>query len=107
MLRLVVIAITVLATARAWADPAAEPVPMQDPDHLVGVSLHLGGISDLSGDQAIEIEGAWRHAGATWLRVAFSGGVTLPHENGRVLEARFGIERRRENCWRGCIYTGL
>jgi hypothetical protein len=80
---------------------------MPDPDHRVGVSLHLGGISDLSGDQAIEIEGAWRRAGATWLRVAFSGGSTLPHENGRVLEARFGIERRRETCWRGCIYTGL
>ena len=107
MLRLVVIAITVLATARAWADPAAEPVPMPEPDHRVGLSARIGAISDLSGDQALEIEGAWRQAGALWFRVAVSGGVTLPHENGRVLEGRVGVERRREVCGRGCFYTGL
>lgn len=119
MFRAVVIAITVLATSRTWGDPAADPEPAPTPvperapapepelDHRVGLSVHLGGISDVSGDQAIEIEGAWRRAGATWLRVAFSGGATLPHENGRVLEGRLGVERRREICGRGCFYTGL
>src|SRR5262245_27016711 len=52
MLRIVVIAITGLATARAWADPADEPVAMPEPDHRVGLSARTGGISDLSGDQA-------------------------------------------------------
>lgn len=119
MLRAVVIAITVLATSRAWADPAADPEPAPapvperapaaepEPDHRVALSVHIGGISDLSGDQALEIEGAWRRAGDTWLRVAFAGGVPLPHENGRVLEGRLGVERRREVCGRGCFYTGL
>jgi hypothetical protein len=103
MLRIVVTAITILASANAWAQTAAEP----EPDHRVGFSIHLGGISNVSGDEALELEGAWRHGGDTWLRVAIAGGVPLPHESGRVLEARLGVERRRQDCGRGCFYTGL
>jgi len=103
MFRIGVIAITVLATGHAWAQPAAEP----EPDHRVGLAIHLGGISDVSGDQALELEGAWRHGGDTWLRVAIAGGVPLPDEGGRVVEARLGVEHRRDDCGRGCFYTGV
>jgi hypothetical protein len=103
MLRLIVIAITVLAAARAWADLPEEPAL----DHRIGLAVHIGGISDISGDQALELEGAWHYAGGTWLRVAVSSGVPLPVESGRVLEGRFGVERRRETCGRGCFYTGI
>src|SRR5215467_13646582 len=45
MRHLAVIAITVMTTARAWADPVSEP----EPDHRVGLTARLGGIFGLAG----------------------------------------------------------
>ena len=99
MLRAAVTAITVLAaTSHADGEPA--------PSGRLGVALQLGGASGVSGVAAIELDGAWRRSGATWLRAAIAGGVPVP-DAGRVLEARLGIEHRREDCGGGCLYLGV
>jgi hypothetical protein len=100
MPRFVVTAITVLAASAAHAD--GEPTP----GGRVGAAIQLGGASGISGVAGVELDAAWRHSGGTWFRAAVAGAVPVP-DAGRVLEARLGIEHRREDCGGGCLYAGV
>lgn len=102
MRRLVVIAITALSALFA-ASAHAEP----EPRGSIGLGISLGGLSHVSGLAVAGLDGTWRHGEDMQLHVMVAGGVPFVEVTGSVGEVRVGIEHRRRDCLRGCLYGGI
>lgn len=95
----VVIAVTALSAMNAHAEP--------EPRGSIGLGLSLGGLSHVSGLALAGIDGTWRRGDDLWLHVLVAGGVPFVEVTGNVGEVRVGLEHRRQDCERGCLYGGI
>ncbi|HEX7840455.1 MAG TPA: hypothetical protein VF469_23410 [Kofleriaceae bacterium] len=96
---LVVMAVIALSTANARAEP--------EPRGSVGLGASFGGLSHVSGLALAGLDGTWRHGADTWLHVMVAGGVPFVEVTGSAAEVRVGLEHRRQDCLRGCLYGGI
>lgn len=99
--RLVVTTVTLISAACAIV-VRAEPGPVGS----LGLGAGFGGLSHVSGFTMIGFDVRWRRGEALWLHAAAGGGGPSPGLEGSIAALRFGIERERRDCGRGCLYVG-